>query len=49
VWYSYRKYRALANHLFTVHCREEALKSRRIAAEQKRLQQRGKSKKVKAA
>ena len=38
VWYSYRKYRALCNHIFTEHTRDQALKYRRIAAEEKRLQ-----------
>src|SRR6266404_322603 len=42
VWYSYRKYRALCNHIFTAHTREQALKYRRLAAGQKRLARRGK-------
>jgi hypothetical protein len=32
VWYSYRKYRALCEHLFSAHLRKEALTHRRIAA-----------------
>ena len=37
VWYSYRKYRALCNHVFTGHCRQAGLAYRRIVAQQKRL------------
>jgi hypothetical protein len=37
VWYSYRKYRALCNHVFTEHTRQSALAYRRIVAQQKRL------------
>lgn len=38
VWYSYRKYRALCNHVFSEHCRQSALTYRRIVAQQKRME-----------
>lgn len=43
VWYSYRKYRALCNHVFTDHCRQSALSYRRIVANEKRLQKKQKA------
>lgn len=43
VWYSYRKYRALCNHVFTDHCRQAGLAHRRIVAQQKRLEKKQKA------
>src|SRR5262245_44913264 len=37
VWYSYRKYRVLCEHLFSAHLSREALTHRRIAATAKRM------------
>jgi len=42
MWYNYRKYRALCEHLFDKHCRREALTNRRIVAQQKRIEERQK-------
>ena len=48
MWYGYRKWRATAEHIVAKHCRSQALTYRRIAAEQKRLEEK-ESKKTKAA
>jgi hypothetical protein len=37
IWYGYRKWRALANHMVTEHCSKQALQYRRIAAREGRL------------
>ena len=38
IWYGYRKWRWMAEHLVSKHCREAALTHRRIVAEHKRLE-----------
>jgi hypothetical protein len=49
VWYSYRKYRALCEHLFSVHCRKDALTYRRMVAEEARIKARQERRSKKAA
>jgi hypothetical protein len=49
VWYSYRKYRWLCDHLFSAHCKQEALTHRRIMAQQARIDARQKKNASKAA